>query len=84
MESHRSNLRHMRSMNHNELEANPIGINKNKAKYLENKRVKEINLENELLTQKIEKIVNSSRNPKYFSSNEKYSKSLNGHIKRVA
>jgi hypothetical protein len=53
MESHKTNLRHMRSINHNEPEISPIEINKNKSKYLQGRRVNEINIENEILTQKI-------------------------------
>lgn len=53
MESHKNNLRHMKSINQNEPEINPIEINKNKAKYLQGRRAHEINIENEILTQKI-------------------------------
>lgn len=38
MGSLRSNLNHMRSINRNEPELNPIEINKNKTKYLRNRR----------------------------------------------
>jgi hypothetical protein len=53
MESHKNNLRHMKSINHNEPEINPVEINKNKAKYLQGRIAHEINLKNEILTQKI-------------------------------
>lgn len=43
----------MKSINHNEAEISPIEINKNKAKYLNGRRAQEINIENEILTQKI-------------------------------
>jgi len=38
MESHRSNLKQMKSITRNEPEMVPIGINKNKGKYIKNRR----------------------------------------------
>lgn len=60
-----------------------MSINKNKTKYIKSRNQHEVDVENQVLTEKIERIIKSSRNNKYFSGNEKYSKSLNGHVMRT-
>ena len=83
MESLRKNLKNMKSINKRSIELDKHDINTNKGKYLERRRIHQIDLENAILAQKMEKIVSSSKNQNYYSNQHKYSKSLNGFVKRT-